>query len=86
MNDADDIPATILYNVYYFGDNTTNRFIPGIDAPMTTIDNLPAVDSDVNVVVYAINVFGSGPNSTASDTISKSHTVQVLRIIVYVRT
>ena len=29
---------------------------------MATID-LPAVDSDVNVVVTALNAFGSGPNS-----------------------
>ena len=29
---------------------------------MATID-LPAVDSDVNVVVTAMNVFGSGPAS-----------------------
>ena len=30
---------------------------------MATID-LPAVDSDVNIFVTAVNVFGSGPNST----------------------
>ena len=29
---------------------------------MATID-LPAVDSDVNVIVTAMNVFGSGPSS-----------------------
>ena len=35
---------------------------------------LPAVDSDVNVIVTAINVFGSGPASNISmDEISELH-------------
>ena len=33
---------------------------------MATIDDLPALDSDVNVVVTAINVFGSGPASNVA--------------------
>ena len=40
---------------------------------MATI-NLPAVDSDVNVIVTAMNVFGSGPVSNiAVDIISELH-------------
>ena len=40
---------------------------------MATID-LPAVDSDVNVTVTAMNVFGSGPDSSVSmDEISELH-------------
>ena len=35
--------------------------------PMATFD-LPATDSDVNVTVTAMNVFGSGPASTFSNT------------------
>ena len=49
---------------------------------MAVIRNLPANNSDVNVNVVAMNVFGSGRNGTASDTISKLHmyihTLQVL--------
>ena len=62
VNDPSVVAVPISYNVYYFGDNITNGSIPDIDVPMTTID-LPAVDSDVNVFVTAMNVFGSGPAS-----------------------
>ena len=53
---------------------------------MATI-NLPAVDSDVNVLVNAMNVFGSGPDSNESDIISKLYTyvlhTHYLRSIAY---
>ena len=48
--------------MYYFGENITTAS-DSVNVSMATID-LPAVDSDVNIVVTAVNVFGSGPNST----------------------
>ena len=53
------IPVT--YAVHYFGQNITNGSI-SVANLMATID-LPAVDSDVNVAVSALNAFGSGPSS-----------------------
>ena len=69
----DIIEAPITYNVYYFGDNITSGSLGPIYSTMAVIRNLPANNSDVNVNVSAMNVFGSGRNGTASDTISKLH-------------
>ena len=68
---AGDMVVPISYNVYYFGANITNDSII-VNSSMATID-LPAVDSDVNVAVTPMNVFGSGPVSDiAMDEISES--------------
>ena len=62
--------TSISYIVYYFGAKITNGLIT-VNSSMVKID-LQAVDSDVNVNVTAINVFGSGPASdTAMDVISE---------------
>ena len=50
------VPVT--YVVSYFGENITNGTV-SVTATSATID-LPAVDSDVNVYVTAVNVFGTG--------------------------
>ena len=60
----------MTYIVYYFGQNIANGSIT-VNSSTATID-LPAVDSDVNVAVTAVNVFGSGPSSNiAMDKISE---------------
>lgn len=59
------------YNVTIFGEDIDNRTLT-VDAPTVTIDNLPAVDSDVNVFITAMNVFVStDPSAVAMDTISE---------------
>ena len=55
----------ITYNVSYVGENITNGYV-NITQPIVTFD-LPATDSDVNVTVTAMNVFGSGPASNVSN-------------------
>ena len=63
----------VSYIVSYFGENITNGTV-SVTAASTTID-LPAVDSDVNVFVTAMNVFGTGNNNTVlMDDISELHT------------
>ena len=59
--DNNIVAASILYVVSYFGKNITNGSVT-VTTTRATID-LPAVDSDVNVFVTAINVFGTGGNS-----------------------
>ena len=54
--------APVSYVVSYFGENITNGSVT-VTTTRATID-LPAVDSDVNVFVTAMNVFGTGDNST----------------------
>ena len=53
--------APVSYVVSYFGENITNGSVT-VTTTRATID-LPAVDSDVNVFVTAMNVFGTGDNS-----------------------
>ena len=53
------VPAT--YVLSYFGENIINGTV-NVTAASATID-LPAVDSDVNVFVTAMNVFGTGGDS-----------------------
>ena len=55
------VAAPVSYVVSYFGENITNRSVT-VDVTRATID-LPAVDSDVNVFVTAMNVFGTGGSS-----------------------
>ena len=60
----------MYYNVRYFGENITDGY-QRADMPMTTInftENNSDInsDSDVNVNVTAMNVFGSGPTSNIS--------------------
>ena len=51
---------------------------------MAALD-LPAVDSDVNVIVTTMNVFGSGPASNISvDEISELHIRTCIHTYVYV--
>ena len=52
------------YIVNYYGENFTNGSV-NVAVTRAAID-LPAVDSDVNVFVIAMNVFGSGPSSNIS--------------------
>ena len=62
----------ISYIVSYFGENITNGTVD-VTVTSATID-LPAVDSDVNVSVTAMNVFGTGDSRNVSmDEISESH-------------
>ena len=53
--------APVSYVVSYFGENITNGSVT-VEVTSTTID-LPAVDSDANFFVTAINVLGTGRNS-----------------------
>ena len=71
--DGDNVVAgPVSYVLSYFGENITNGSVT-IDLTRATI-NLPAVDSDVNVFVAAMNVFGTGGNSDIStDKISELH-------------
>ena len=63
----------VVYIVSYFGENITNGTV-SVTVTSATID-LPAVDSDVNVFVTAMNVFGTGNNNTVlMDSISELHT------------
>ena len=63
----------VAYIVSYFGENITNGTVD-VTATSATI-NLPAVDSDVNVFVTAMNVFGTGNNNTVlMDSISELQT------------
>ena len=55
------VDAPESYVVSYFGDNITSGSVT-VNVTMATID-LPAVDSDVNFFVTAMNVFGTGGNS-----------------------
>ena len=56
------VAAPVSYNVSYFGEGIKNGSVIEADGGMTTFD-LPAVDSDVNVFVTAMNVFGTGEDS-----------------------
>ena len=51
----------MTYVLSYYGENITNGTV-SVTAASATID-LPAVDSDVNVFVTAMNVFGTGGDS-----------------------
>ena len=61
----------VSYIVSYFGENITNGTVD-VTVTNTTI-NLPAVDSDFNVFVTAMNVFGTGNNTVLMDDISELH-------------
>ena len=62
----------VSYIVSYYGENITNGTVD-VTVTSATID-LPAVDSDVNVFVTAMNVFGTGDSRNVSvDEISESH-------------
>ena len=70
MYDSNVVAAPISYIVYYFGENITNGSVT-VDLTRATIE-LPAVDSDVNVFVIAMNVFGAAEASNVSvDVISE---------------
>ena len=69
------VPAT--YVLSYFGENITNGTV-SVTVVSATID-LPAVDSDVNVFVTVMNVFGTGGDSDIlMDEISELHDSIVL--------
>lgn len=72
------VAAPITYVIYYFGENITNGSDTVTDASMTVFNLSEAYsnkDSDVNVVVTAMNAFGSGPPSNVSvDEIGGLHT------------
>ena len=53
--------APAIYVLSYFGENITNGTV-SVTTGSATID-LPAVDSDINVFVAAMNVFGTGGDS-----------------------
>ena len=55
------VAAPVSYVISYFGENITNGSIT-VNVTRITID-LPAVDSDVNVFVIVMNVFGIEGNS-----------------------
>ena len=62
----------VAYIVSYYGENITNGTVD-VTVTNTTID-LPAVDSDVNVFVTAMNVLGTGNSNTVlMDDISELH-------------
>ena len=76
---GDDVVTTpVSYVVSYFGDNITNGSVT-VNVRTATID-LPAVDSDINFFVNAINVFGTGDGDDAVDKISE------LSMYVYIQT
>ena len=64
-NDPSSMAVPITYNVSYVGENIMSGSV-STTQPMATFD-LPATDSDVNVTVTAMNVFGSGPASNVSN-------------------
>ena len=84
MYGDDVVVAPESYVVSYFGENITSGSVT-VNVTMATID-LPAVDSDVNVFVTVMNVFGTGGNSKILiDEISElSHTY--IRTYVYAST
>ena len=77
----------IYYNVSYSGENITDGY-QRADMPMATInfrDNSSDInsDSDVNVIVTAMNVFGSGsPSDPEMSQIGKPN---VLYVCMFVR-
>ena len=83
---GDSIGAvSATYVLSYFGENITNGSV-SVTAVSATID-LPAVDSDVNVYVTAMNVFGTGGDSgILMDEISESHTYITTYIVQYIFT
>ena len=58
------VVAPVSYVVSYFGENITRGSVT-VNVTRATID-LPAVDSDINVFVTAMNVFGTGGNGEVS--------------------
>ena len=81
------VAGPVSYVVSYFGENITNGSVTG-NVTRATID-LPAVNSDVNVFVTAMNVFGTGGSSEiVIDEISELTTyIRIHRFItgIYVR-
>ena len=72
MDGDNVVAAPVSYVVSYFGENITNGSVT-VYLTRATI-NLPTVNSDVNVFVTAMNVFGTGGNSDIStDKISELH-------------
>ena len=72
MDGNNVVAGPVSYVVSYFGENITNGSVT-VDLTTATI-NLPTVNSDVNVFVTAMNVFGTGGNSDIStDKISELH-------------
>ena len=81
--DNNIVAAPVSYVVTYFGENITRGSVT-VNVTRATID-LPAVDSDVNVFVTTMNVFGTGGIGDVSmDDISELR--NYLRICTYIRT
>jgi len=75
------IIAPISYLINYSGDNITDGTNATTNSSINII--LPAVDSDVNVTVTAMNVFGMGlASESVNDFISKL-TIYVVISFVY---
>ena len=89
MYDDNVAPTPVSYIVYYFGDNITNGSAT-VEVIMATI-TLPAMDSDVSVIVTAMNVFGSGSASNViladiSELYMYIYAYVYIRICVYIHT
>ena len=81
--DNNIVAAPVSYVVTYFGENITRGSVT-VNVTRATID-LPAVDSDVNVFVTTMNVFGTGGFGDVSmDDISELR--NYLRICTYIHT
>ena len=81
MYGDDVVTAPESYVVSYFGENITSGSVT-VNVTMATID-LPAVDSDVNVFVTVMNLFGTGENSDILiDEISELYSTYVLYICI----
>ena len=60
MYEDNVVAAPVTYVVSYFGENFTNGTSCVV---MNATFDLPAEDSDVNIFVTAMNVFGTGGDS-----------------------
>ena len=78
--------APVSYIVNYYGNNITNGSVT-VNVTRATID-LPAVASDVCVLVTAMSVFGKGPvSNVATDKISELYVhlhIYIIYIYIYI--
>ena len=82
MTNGNSLAVPIIYNVSYVGENITSGFVDATQ-PITTFVLTPLNDSDVNVTVTAMNVFGSGPTSDVNnDSISNIGELHIMRAYV----
>ena len=82
-NDPSSLAVPIIYNVSYVGENIMSGFVDATQ-PITTFVLTSLNDSDVNVTVTAMNVFGSGPASNVSNaSMSNISELHIMRTYVH---